>query len=673
MDDEWAAVAEISPKACWSISAGEKVHAVEYVRCAQPSPERLRLHGTVLTAADHTWCITDEIGFESGMVRIARCWRHAHDQPQVGVHLCLPVRIRPGKDVRIMMPGINYNNNPNADPKRVVPRFADELPTWGLYEEHRYPVPMVHFEWGKDGARARISLVTKPSSIAYGVEDQWWSLGAKMAHDHTDLLVTSGIVVTNERFGAVYGKQNTTEHYDDPSLDVPGRAEIEKTAYLDVGRVERIGYGFAQTLRHAYEIFQPSAEAKRSSAEVIELKTQAAKARYHEDGDVAGFLCLPEKNVYSSPPYFLWGWTGQSLRMAWCLLQLGRESGDGELTRQAGKAIDFFVQGQPADESALPCLRYLVNEGKWEADEMVKVGSIVSSRQLGEAMNSLADVLALQSDKDSWREMYARAVQFLATNESLAADGLYPRFWHTDRTVPIGVPTGTAGVFCVSPLVKGAALLGEDALVDRAVERLDAYFVYNVRDLKTPYWGGTLDACCEEKEAAIGFMRAALDVYDATQDRKFLDWARMAAEWILTFVYCWDTGFREGTPCQGRMATTGWCSVSVQNQHIDVFTPCVEFLRLGEAAGEERFTELGRMLFNAITQSIAGPDYMWTYDDGDKHSVVGEQAEQFFQTNYGQGRMTDRSVWRGGINTWNPSWIIAHVLWQAIEMKKRGL
>ena len=47
-------------------------------------------------------------------------------------------------------------------------------------------------------------------------------------------------------------------------------------------------------------------------------------------------------------------------------------------------------------------------------------------------------------------------------------------------------------------------------------------------------------------------------------------------------------------------------------------------------------------------------------------------AEQFFQTNFLQGPSADRSLWRGGMNLWNPSWIITHVLWQAIEMNKRG-
>ncbi|NOZ24359.1 MAG: hypothetical protein GXP25_25050 [Planctomycetes bacterium] len=668
--DDWVDVAQISPKSCWGISVSETVYPVFYSECTRPDADHLCLKASL--RMEHDWHVLDEISFESGLIRIQRRWVHDGEGDEAGVHLCLAVRIHPGGDMRIMLPGINYNNNPNADPNRVVPRFSNELPTWGLYEEHRFPIPMVHFEYAKRGSRVRAALISRPGPIKYGMPDQWWTLGAKIGHDHVDLLVTSGLAGTNGEFGAVYGKQNTLETYGDPSLRIPGGVELSKTVYLDLGREQRPGYGFAKAVWSAYDLLQPAAEPRYTSEKVIRLKTQAAKARYREDGGVAGFLCLPEKNVYNARPYFLWGWTGQALRLAWCLCHAGKTTGDNAMTEMAEKSIDFFVQANLPSRSGLTCLRYLVDERRWVGRESPKWGAIASSRQFGEAMNNLADILLLRDCPATWKLLFEKAVRFLAKGKSVAHGGLYPRFWNLDSSIPDRAPTGTAGVFCVSPLAKASRLMGSTEMAHCAMKRLEAYFNYNAKDLKTPYWGGTLDACCEEKEAAIGFMRAVLDVYDATHVDRFLDWARMAAEWILTFVYFWDTGFREGTSCHGKVKTTGWTSVSVQNQHIDVFAPCVEFVRLGELIGEERFVEIAKMMFSAMTQTIATDHDMWGYDAPDKHAVVGEQAEQFFQTNYVQGSSADRSLWRGGMNLWNPSWIIAHVLWQAIEMNKRG-
>lgn len=48
------------------------------------------------------------------------------------------------------------------------------------------------------------------------------------------------------------------------------------------------------------------------------------------------------------------------------------------------------------------------------------------------------------------------------------------------------------------------------------------------------------------------------------------------------------------------------------------------------------------------------------------YSVVGEQGEQYYQTNYFQLRYPDvlkyLESYRGGMQVWNPSWITAQVL-----------
>ena len=53
------------------------------------------------------------------------------------------------------------------------------------------------------------------------------------------------------------------------------------------------------------------------------------------------------------------------------------------------------------------------------------------------------------------------------------------------------------------------------------------------------------------------------------------------------------------------------------------------------------------------------------------YALPGEQGEQFFHTNYYQG-MFDEQAWQGGINTWNPVWITALVLYAALHFSQVG-
>ena len=100
----------------------------------------------------------------------------------------------------------------------------------------------------------------------------------------------------------------------------------------------------------------------------------------------------------------------------------------------------------------------------------------------------------------------------------------------------------------------------------------------------------------------------------------------------------------------------------MQNHHLDVFFPAYELADFGRRIGNTRYERLGRLVFNAWSHGICRYPGEW------EHDVPGEQGEQFYQTNYYQGPF-DRTIWRGGYNRWNPSWIIALVLEAALRFR----
>ena len=74
---------------------------------------------------------------------------------------------------------------------------------------------------------------------------------------------------------------------------------------------------------------------------------------------------------------------------------------------------------------------------------------------------------------------------------------------------------------------------------------------------------------------------------------------------------------------------------------------------------------MGGHVRNALTYGVCTEEGEWGY------TVIGEQGEQYYQTNYFQLRYPQvleyMGGWRGGMQVWNPSWITAQVL--ASELK----
>ena len=109
------------------------------------------------------------------------------------VALCLPIP----DDARLTMPMSLYNDNPAADPKRLVPHFPSKGSASLVLEESRYPIPGVNAEFSNDF----ITLFLRPG---YN-----WSLGAeRLACGDTRLVLGSGCVAFNGKHDQAYELKN---------------------------------------------------------------------------------------------------------------------------------------------------------------------------------------------------------------------------------------------------------------------------------------------------------------------------------------------------------------------------------------------------------------------------------------------------------------------------------
>jgi hypothetical protein len=151
------------------------------------------------------------------------------------------------------------------------------------------------------------------------------------------------------------------------------------------------------------------------------------------------------------------------------------------------------------------------------------------------------------------------------------------------------------------------------------------------------------------------FFLAAYELFRLTGDDLYASWAEVAADWLLTWVYVWSPEQDLDAPLRAAgFNAIGWPTVSVQNHHLDTFFPSYELKEFGILTSRPAYVAAAETTVNAMGQSICGAPGDWGFQ------IVGEQGEAVFQTHWQR---------RGHANTWNPSWVIAVPLANALRLR----
>ena len=555
----------------------------------------------------------------------------------------------------LVLPGTLYHGNPSGREAGrsgwhgLVPLWSGAAGETLLVEEHRLPAPFLAAEWDSwpddpESFRTGVALHSLPSLVPYAArEDLWWSMGAEADDRGTDLLLLSGPVSLNGQDGVVKSGQGSATPYPEAFLRVPPGGTVEKTFWLQVYGAQELGAGFQHALREAIAIHGPFPSAGMPVVEdIVRAKLRFAKSRWRGDNPAPGFAMYPhDRDLY------VMGWAGQSEAPGYALQVLADRLGEPELRTIAQRTLDALAEA-PFDAGGF---RLALNgrTGEWSRQDPVSQGQAMSAFARGIQVGREQG-----ADTTKWEDFLRRACDVHAGRilGSAGAAGLDEGAWH---------PRSTAEAFLINPLCLGAALFDEPRFLEAAVAAGEHYWQRH-RSMEEPYWGGTLDARCEDKEGAWAAFEAFLALHEATQDPEWLTAATHAAEVCLTYTYLWDVDLPPGRLRDHDLATRGWTSVSVQNMHLDVFgvvyTP--ELWRLGQLTGRPELIELAELMFRSCGQMI------------DAHSSQGEQLQQ---TNFAQGGdLSDPDAFRGGyVEGWTVFWITAHFLTAAAQFEEMGV
>ncbi|MFG3155156.1 hypothetical protein ACGF7W_24255 [Streptomyces sp. NPDC048219] len=576
-----------------------------------------------------------DLSFADDLLHLRTTWRNTGDtecaDAVLGLALPLPARAPES----VTLPQVLYRGNPSADPARTVPRLTAGRDGGLVVEDHRLPVPCAHAEWrtGKEPRYATL-YTARPGS---------GSLGAVRGAGGVTLLGLSGALLFNGEPDTAYVHKGRTAPRAEGYLDLLPGEEFRGHHVLDWGRPARPGHGFRALVHRGLGLYRPRGARPLPLDEIVRLKTAALDRRWYDSGGAAGYLKFTGTGHTAG---FMYGWTGQCLKLAWCDARLGVEHGEAWRVERCRRAVNFFLRGSTVPGS--PGLRlsfYATRDGAWSGFTG-QDGPFVSARALGDTLGDLADVVGLFQEHGhavpyGWVRALVDGVR------AACAGGPPPFGWRPDGT-PLPTEPGAAGLPCVLAMLKAFRVTGEAELLRTAEALAGQYHRRFAQDFATPFARATLDAACEDKEGGIAYFLCAYELLLLTGKRRWHERAQEAADWLLTWVYQWSPPFRDG------FAVTGWPGVSVQNHHVDVFFPAYELARLGDLVDRPVYRELGELVLHAFGQGICTRPGEWGFAE------PGEQAEGFFPTNWQE---------RGTSNTWNPSWVTAQVLSQALRMR----
>jgi hypothetical protein len=554
-------------------------------------------------------------------------------------HVTLTIRFQlKGNHMQAFLPGILYYGNKNGAKinPNIIPVYNGQDGEFAIFEDHRYPMPFAMLE--NASAKYAAAIHTTPSPVRGAVlNDQWWSLGVEAYNGHSDFVLYSGPIGYNKKHSVAKALQQSPMKYTDTYLNLePGRI-IEKEFYVELYPIEREGTGFEQPIYTSLDLHKPyDADRFTSFNEIVMDKYRFAKSRWLEfDNKAVGF------NMYdiSYRKDIVMGWCGQADSPGYFLQVLNARINDSTISDKVQRSMDFLSTFPVNSQNGSFPVGY---DGK-----KFHEGDPVSC---GQAMYNFAKAI------ETARKSHLHNTQAWEVFLKHACDGvskyILDKNWN---------PVSTAEGFYIASLVLSSKLFNNDTYKEAAI-KAGQTFADRHLNMNGCYWGGTLDATCEDKEGAWAAFQGFITLYEQYNDTKYLNWAKHAMNVCLSYVVDWDISLPAGRLADFNFKTTGWTVVSPQNQHLDVygvlFAP--EIYKMGTYLNDTRLQKLAKVMFRTCSQLM---------------NPYGSQGEQIQHTNFAQnGDMSNVHKLRGGYSEgWTVFWITAHFLNAAARFEEMNV
>lgn len=308
-----------------------------------------------------------------------------------------------------------------------------------------------------------------------------------------------------------------------------------------------------------------------------------------------------------SHPTFAVGFVGRSLLNAFNQLEYGYSHRQPDLVEQGNKVIasfeahGFSVKGYMHD--------FINFEHGMPGDDEVH-----TIRQQSEGIYALLHYLMYERKQGRTHKALEKKIRrlldlFVSLQKQ---DGSFARKFGEKGTDVDG--SGGSTPSATVPLVMGYHYFKDKRYLAAAKRTID-YLEQNII-AKSDYFSSTLDANCEDKEAAITAATATYYmalISSGKEQQRYIDLCKRAAYFAASWYYLWDVPFAQGQMLGDLgFKSRGWGNVSVENNHIDVFVFELShiFRWLGNKTNEPRFVQLDHLISGSMCQLLPTPDHL---------------------------------------------------------------
>jgi hypothetical protein len=533
-----------------------------------------------------------------------------------------------------LIPGLFYGENRPAACARVFPRFEADADR---------PEEMVSSRWGfrADRAATPAVMVWGDAGGAALIADEDSPLGMTgLAFEHAGGRATISLLFPYREYPITYYGS---------ALPLPAQA----AAY-----VWRPGESHVITLatcalpadRHAYAPLLREDRALRLPGAPVhpweDVESAAGIAadglyRWHYDPDpgvlleTAGF----DREVSGTDGERV---DRQAMHVGWvsgipwaaALLEHGLRRGRPEHVAAASRVIGFIC----ANLSPSGTFWGTWYRGSGWSQSWTPVKDALHARTLGEATLFLLRALRLRPDP-GWRAAARSNLDAIAARQR--PDGNLGTLHHA-ATGEVLSWSGASGLTWVAALAEA----GEERYL-RAAVRAGEYYSSFVHDEFV--YGAPEDVdLAPTSEDGYAAVIAYLALHRRTGEHRWLDLARRAADWMLTFRYSYNVRFGPRTPLGVYgFATRGADQASPSNQHVHAYglVCTAELIELSEALGDPYYADRAHETLACFRQLLPAAD-------GDVNGYRGMITERYYQTDCFQPKgmyLTLSHAWSAGV------------------------
>lgn len=599
-------------------------------------------NGFSLKYGDSRYAMTETVRMlTSGLTEVERSWTNLQDCAQ-DVALLFEVQTQ-FSPTFTLIPGVSYNGNQwgsGAEPKGLS---CDGKP-W-VFSYKRASVPSATFSensrlavgvWVDDKEPASLCSACSMEKVPGGMMHRifWPEREAPKSY------------IDRDRYAPA--QENTVRL-------APGVPFTVK-CYVWASEVAGERTGWTQAFNRVQELLANRLAPHLSPEQVWELGLDYLKNVLFQRGD--GFSAfhiglLPQTaggtgwKLREGGQYEI-GWCGQNATFAHALLCDYEAHQNPESVDQAVQVLDTWVGMARFDNGLFATLLDVVLAGDEE--------TVSDTCNLGwgawQTLRAYEKARQIGLHKPQWLSFGLGLCDFFLTHED--EQGRFGKLWTRSGTCVDW--DGTVGCFLVLPLLQAYRMTGNREYLQRAIRGFDHYVTHDLNRIECT--AGALDTHCIDKETCWPLLASALDLYELTGEKSYLETAILAGHYTLSWMFHFDALYDESSEfTRHGFRTLGATAVSTQHHHLDPWGAllCRDWLRL------HRHTRDARWLARART-TWANSLLCLSQGDLEVHGRIrpkGSQNEAYFHCNWGfdsgeynSGKQMDE----GRLNDWLVAW-----------------